>query len=75
VPSSLRLGICSLGYRRWGGACVACGEMSTIALPMMGLLGFAAFIVYIFVVPASDSSNKACLFSSLVFIAQCLGER
>ena len=54
---------------------MACGEMSTIALPMMGLLGFAAFIVYIFVVPASDSSNKACLFSSLVFIAQCLGER
>ena len=66
-------GICKTGYRRWGSACVACGETSTFVLPLLGMLGFTAFIVYIFVVPANDSANKACLFSSLIFIAQCLG--
>jgi hypothetical protein len=71
--ATLALGICEPGYRRWGAACVACGETSTFALPLLGLLGFGAFIVYIFVVPANDSANKACLFSSLIFIAQCLG--
>lgn len=66
-------GVCMPGYRRWGSACVTCGKTSTYMLPLFGALGFSVFISYIFTVPARDSANKACLFSSLLFVAQCLG--
>ena len=66
-------GVCAEGYRRWGAACVPCTGTATYALPILGLVGFAAFVTYIFRAPAEDSADKACLFSCLVFVAQCLG--
>lgn len=66
-------GVCAKGYRRWGAACVPCTGTATHALPIFGLAGFAAFLTYIFRAPAEDSADKACLFSCLVFVAQCMG--
>ena len=66
-------GVCAEGYRRWGAACVPCTGTATHALPIFGLAGFAAFLTYIFRAPAEDSADKACLFSCLVFVAQCMG--
>jgi uncharacterized membrane protein YccC len=39
-------------YRRWGGTCVKCSAAATSVLPLVGVLFFGAFIVYIFVVSA-----------------------
>ena len=68
--------VCAAGYRRWGGECAPCDGAATLALPALGLVCFVGFVVAIFRVPAGagDGSNsRACLFSSLLFIAQCVG--
>ena len=76
APAGPVCAVCAAGYRRWGGECAPCDGAATLALPALGLVCFVGFVVAIFRVPAGagDGSNsRACLFSSLLFIAQCVG--
>ena len=66
-------GICSNGYRSYGGACIPCNRSTSLLFPSLGVLGFTAFLTYLFLQPAKHSNNNACLLSSLIFVVQSFG--
>tara|TARA_B100000482_G_scaffold78601_1_gene55853 strand:- start:1741 stop:4887 length:3147 start_codon:yes stop_codon:yes gene_type:complete len=66
-------GICSNGYRSYGGACIPCNISTSMLFPSLGVLGFTAFLTYLFLQPAKHSNNNACLLSSLIFVVQSFG--
>ena len=66
-------GICSNGYRIHGGACIPCNRSASVLFPLLGVFGFTAFLVYLFMQPAKHSNNNACLLSSIIFMVQSFG--
>ena len=66
-------GICSNGYRIQGGTCIPCNRSASVLFPLLGVFGFTAFLVYLFMQPAKHSNNNACLLSSIIFMVQSFG--
>jgi len=64
--------LCAPGYRHWGGKCSECGSNAALAVPLIGILAFLAFLVYIFRKPLKQAVGTV-IFSACMFVAQILG--
>ena len=64
--------LCAPGYRHWGGKCSKCGSNAALAVPVIGILAFFAFLVYIFRKPLKQAVGTV-IFSACIFVAQILG--
>ena len=65
-------GICSTDteFMRRG---IPCNRSASVLFPLLGVFGFTAFLVYLFMQPAKHSNNNACLLSSIIFMVQSFG--